>query len=215
VQGEPFAAATASGPELSGMGAHHPAEYFAEAIMNPNAVLVDGPGYIGPDGYSTMPTYPDLTITQLADLVAYISSLGGAGDAQGGDHSHHAMGEVALPRLEQPAAPQSDASSFFVQTYELQEGKLRDFEEWFRTTGAPTLLAQDGLLTIETYVDNTRPGPALTTVFGFRTDAARERFLASHELEGIQTQFDAFIGPHPHRSYRRPPVYKAPSLSAP
>src|SRR5262249_40289113 len=54
-------AATASGPELTGMGSHHPPEYFAEAILNPDAVIVDGPGYIGPDGRSTMPSYPDIT----------------------------------------------------------------------------------------------------------------------------------------------------------
>ncbi|MBI3635045.1 MAG: c-type cytochrome, partial [Candidatus Rokubacteria bacterium] len=30
------------GPELTDMGAHHPTEYFAESILNPNAVLLDG-----------------------------------------------------------------------------------------------------------------------------------------------------------------------------
>src|SRR5262249_41973626 len=32
------------GPELTGMGAHHPVEYFAESILNPNRVVVDGAG---------------------------------------------------------------------------------------------------------------------------------------------------------------------------
>lgn len=48
---------TSMGPALTGMGAHHPAEYFAEAILNPNAVIVTGPGHTGPDGLSLMPDY--------------------------------------------------------------------------------------------------------------------------------------------------------------
>src|SRR2546422_3347053 len=34
-----------------------PAEYFAESILSPNAVILDGPGYTGPDGKSIMPSY--------------------------------------------------------------------------------------------------------------------------------------------------------------
>jgi mono/diheme cytochrome c family protein len=67
-----------AGPELTGVGAHHPAEYFAEAIVNPNSVIIDEPGFTGPDGRSKMPTYnDDLTVTQLIDLVAYLKSLTG------------------------------------------------------------------------------------------------------------------------------------------
>ena len=62
------------GPDLTGMGSHHPTEYFAESILNPDAVLVDGPGYLGSDGRSIMPSYPDMTLAQLADLVAYLKS---------------------------------------------------------------------------------------------------------------------------------------------
>src|SRR2546427_12863874 len=72
---EAFPPPTGPGPELTGMGSHHPAEYFVESILTPDAVLVDGPGYIGPDGRSVMPSYPDLTLRQLADLVAYLKSL--------------------------------------------------------------------------------------------------------------------------------------------
>lgn len=72
-----------AGPELTGMGANHPAEYFAESILSPNAVLLDGPGWIGPDGTSIMPSYADsLSVTQLVDLVAFIKS-------QDGGHAHH------------------------------------------------------------------------------------------------------------------------------
>ena len=67
------------GPELTTMGGHHPAEYFVESIYDPDAVLIEGPGYIGADGHSTMPAYPDLTVTQLADLVVYLQSLGDPG----------------------------------------------------------------------------------------------------------------------------------------
>src|SRR5204863_6743131 len=66
------------GPELTGMGAHHPAEYFAQSIVDPNAVILAGPGFVGPDGRSIMPDYRDsLTFAELVDLVAYIKSLGG------------------------------------------------------------------------------------------------------------------------------------------
>lgn len=65
-----------SGPELTGMGPRHPAEYFAESILNPNAVRVAGPGYAGPDGLSIMPDYRDsLTVSELIDLVAYLRGL--------------------------------------------------------------------------------------------------------------------------------------------
>jgi uncharacterized protein involved in high-affinity Fe2+ transport len=74
-----------TGPELTGMGAHHPAEYFAESILSPNSVIVEGPGWIGPDGTSIMPSYADsLSVTQLVDLVAFIKSQDG-----GGGHAHH------------------------------------------------------------------------------------------------------------------------------
>jgi mono/diheme cytochrome c family protein len=76
------------GPELTGMGAHHPAEYFAESILAPNAVLVEGPGWIGPDGRSIMPSYADsLSVTQLLDLVAFIEGQDG-----GGAPHHHGHG---------------------------------------------------------------------------------------------------------------------------
>lgn len=78
-----------AGPELTGMGGHHPAEYFAESIVNPSAVLVEGPGYIGGDGRSIMPTYPDMTLAQLANLVAYLKSLG----APHAGHSDNAIRE--------------------------------------------------------------------------------------------------------------------------
>jgi mono/diheme cytochrome c family protein len=74
------------GPELTGMGAHHPAEYFAQSIVDPNAVILAGPGYVGADGRSTMPDYRDsLTFAELVDLVAYIKSLGGGAEG----HHHH------------------------------------------------------------------------------------------------------------------------------
>ncbi len=76
------AAAAASGerrpgPDLTGMGEHHPPGYFAESIVNPDAVLIQGPGYIGADGRSTMPAYPEMTLAQLADVVAYLKDLKG------------------------------------------------------------------------------------------------------------------------------------------
>jgi len=213
VQGEPFSRETTLGPELTGMGSHHPPEYFVESIINPDAVLVEGPGYIGPDGRSTMPSYPEMTTAQLGDLVAYLVSLT---DTQGtAGHDHAAVTPFLPPLPPLPAPPQGDASSFFVQVYDVKEGVLREFEEWFKREGAPAFLAVDGLLSVETYVDTAHEGASLVTVFGFRSDAARERFLADPGTQMLAARFDEFIGPHPHRYYRRPPLYKAPSLSAP
>ena len=93
VKGESFPPVTPDparrGPALSGMGGHHPAEYFAESIVNPNAVIVTGPGHSGPDGRSIMPDYRDsLTLAETVDLVAYLRSL--TGDA----HDHAAAPAV-------------------------------------------------------------------------------------------------------------------------
>jgi hypothetical protein len=83
VKGEPFPGPPDEvgprGPELTGMGAHHPPEYLAESILNPDAVIVTGPGYTGADGLSIMPDYgASMTVRELIDLVAYVASLGGA-----------------------------------------------------------------------------------------------------------------------------------------
>jgi mono/diheme cytochrome c family protein len=80
VKGEDFPRASrtpqGTGPDLTGMGSHHPAEYFAESILSPNRVVVEGPGYAGPDGLSKMPDYADsMTVKQLVDVVAYLKSL--------------------------------------------------------------------------------------------------------------------------------------------
>ena len=73
------------------MGPYHPAEYFAESVLDPNAVIVKGPGYTSPDGSSIMPGYADsLSVAQLIDLVAYLRSMT-AGEPHGGAaHSHDA-----------------------------------------------------------------------------------------------------------------------------
>jgi len=75
VRGEDFPFAGVDyGPELSQMGPLHPLEYFAESVMNPNAVV--GKQYRGPDGKSTMPSYNEkMTVQELIDLSAYLASL--------------------------------------------------------------------------------------------------------------------------------------------
>lgn len=77
------------GPELTGMGRHHPAEYFAESIVNPNRVIIKGTGYAGADGLSKMPEYAEtMTLRQLIDLVAYLRSLR---EEETGHGWHHQM----------------------------------------------------------------------------------------------------------------------------
>jgi mono/diheme cytochrome c family protein len=85
---------TRQGPPLAGMGDMHPAEYFAESILNPNAVIITGPGFTGPDGLSIMPDFRDsLTLAETIDLVAYIRSL------TGGGHEMHAMAPPAREQV--------------------------------------------------------------------------------------------------------------------
>jgi mono/diheme cytochrome c family protein len=217
VRGEPFSRDARGGPDLTGMGSHHPPEYFAESIMNPDAVLVEGPGNVDADGHSTMPAYPYMTVQQVADVTAYLASL----RAPAGTVDHAAMGHgepagtEPEPARALPAPPADAARSYFVMIYDVLPERLGEFERWFRTDGARGFLAVDGLLRIDTFVDVTRSERPLTTIFAFRDDAARRRFLDDPATAPLGDRFDAFIGPHPHRVFARPPVYRAPSLSAP
>ncbi len=78
------------GPELSEMAGMHPPEFFAESIINPNAVIDPDAkklGYVGEDGKSKMPDYNSvLTIKQVVDLASYIASLKGPKPQ---DHTRH------------------------------------------------------------------------------------------------------------------------------
>jgi putative copper resistance protein D len=78
VGGDTFPPPSRPGPELTDVGEHHPAGYLVESIVNPNAVIVEGPDYIGPDGRSIMPDYGDsLSVNDLINLVAYLDGLRG------------------------------------------------------------------------------------------------------------------------------------------
>jgi mono/diheme cytochrome c family protein len=221
--GEPTGGEGGPGPELTGMGNHHPPAYFLEAILNPDAVLVDGPGYVSAQGHSAMPTYPNLTVTQLEDLVAYLSSL-----TSGDPHAGHQMPPVQIlgaPGVRSappnpadlPSPPETAARAYFVQSYDVVPGKVQAFEEWFGREGAKRFLAVDGLVSIETYVDTLRPAPVVTTMFGFRDEAALSIFAAMKNpaTVAVGTEFDAFVGAHDHRALTSAPVYRAPGLSTP
>ena len=91
VTGETFPApseAAKVGPELAAMGPLHEAAYFAEAIINPSAVVEKHKGYQAPDGSSKMPSYNDsVTVQEVVDLVAFLKTLrlrAGAPAGQGG-----------------------------------------------------------------------------------------------------------------------------------
>ena len=101
IQGESFPRAGGDaknvGPELTGMGGMHPAEYFAESILSPNAVILEGSGYTGPDGKSIMPSYADsLSVTQLVDLVAFLKGLTGGGHEHGAAPVERTAGDYAI-----------------------------------------------------------------------------------------------------------------------
>ena len=78
----------AVGPELSQMGPMHPPEFFAESIMNPNAVIDEE--YRTMDGGSKMPIFNDImTVEDLIDLAAFLKSLGGGRPPPShGEHGH-------------------------------------------------------------------------------------------------------------------------------
>ena len=78
VAGEKFPRPSRPGPALGDVGRHHPAGYLFESVVNPNAVIVEAPGYTDSNGRSIMPDYRDsLSARELIDLVAYLKSLGG------------------------------------------------------------------------------------------------------------------------------------------
>jgi putative copper resistance protein D len=80
VRGEQVPAPSRPGPDLTEVGRYHPG-YLVESIMNPNARIVDGPGYTDARGLSTMPDYREkLTVSELIDLVTYLKGLGGGAD---------------------------------------------------------------------------------------------------------------------------------------
>jgi len=91
VKGEKFPAVAEQekgvGSELSQMAGMHPVEFFAESIINPNAVIDPKGkelGYLGEDGKSKMPDYSDvLTAKQVTDLATYLTSL------KGQEHKSH------------------------------------------------------------------------------------------------------------------------------
>ena len=218
VAGEAFSRSAPSGPgpELSGMGSHHPAAYFAEALLDPDAVVLEGAGWVDDDGRSTMPAYPDLTVRQLGDLVTYLTSL--KQDAAAAS-AHEAMSgrgitvESITSRMlpDAPAAP--DGRTYYAQSYDVLPEQLPAFERWLATTGRARLLDVEGLVAVDTYADLERPGTPLTTVLAFRDEAAFRTFLADPASADLWRELDAFVGPHGHRAIDRPPIYRVPSLS--
>jgi Cu/Ag efflux protein CusF len=76
VRGENFPSPTdISAPELSQMGPSHPVEFFAESVINPDAVVPKG--YRDGEGKSPMSRYhiDKMTLREFIDLTAYIASL--------------------------------------------------------------------------------------------------------------------------------------------
>ena len=74
VRGEQFPSPTEDAPELSQMGALHPVEFFAESIMNPDAVVPKA--YRQSDGKSPMTDFTaKMTVKELIDVSAYVASL--------------------------------------------------------------------------------------------------------------------------------------------
>jgi hypothetical protein len=194
------------------MGAHHPPAYFAESILNPNAVLVEGPGYIGEDGYSIMPTYPSLTLSELDDVVAFLRSL------RGGEAPHDFTTELTLTAPEVPgnipASNSRQATAFLAQRYDVREDQLDAFISWFQGEGAASLVGRGGLVSIETFVDHTERRPSMLSVFGFEDRESLGGFSTNGAVRAAKLRFDEFIGRHGHSPHWSPPLYRVEELSA-
>jgi mono/diheme cytochrome c family protein len=196
------------GPDLTGMGSHHPPEYFAESILNPNAVLVEGEGYIDASGRSVMPEYPDMSIRELGNLVAYLRSLRNGGDPNA--HMHHQAGASGV-RCEAPAA----AASYMIQVEEVTSEQVRTFNTWFLTEGAKTLAQDSGVVRFDAYVNRSADKRVLVTVFGFDDDSARSQYMRGLEAPGAAARYGGLLGDSSHIVYRSPVIYKAVGLSIP
>ncbi len=214
VRGEQFPALAAGekrpGPDLTGMGSHHPAEYFAESILNPNAVLVDGPSYIGPDNRSVMLAYPDMTLAQLANLVAYLQSLTIGGDAP--LHAHHVNSPVAVAGAT-PARP--EAAVFLVEVNELSPQQLKAFDDWFGQAGMEDLRNFTGVVSLQTFVNRSTGRRQLVTVFGFEDEAALHDFLTQAQAAEAPAEIRALVRSGKGSVFHSSLLYKAPGLSLP
>jgi len=221
VAGENFPSGPTSeefvGPDLTGMGSHHPPGYFAEAILNPNAIRVDGPGYLSEDGASKMPEYPQMTLEQLSDLVAYLASLkeptSTESGGSGAGHAHHAYHEHHGSHVESGAvgsAPAPERLSYLAQAFEVEDERIEEFYRWF---DAREFERVPGLVSIATYASRERKQGRHTVLvlFGFENDAA---------LEAFRRQRDAMApGPFPRPVesffFEPPPLYFAVQMSRP
>src|SRR5262249_50741690 len=161
------------------------------------------------------PSYPDMTLGQLADVVAYLQGLGGP---------HPPMGRVMpLPGWmvqanasdgPLPAPPVDDSRAYLTMNYAIRDGRLDAFAAWLRDEGIPKFLAFPGVERIDTWVDRTR-APALTTAIVFRSAADRDRFDRDPTIGQLGLVFDGFIGNHDHRPFDDgPPIFRAATLSS-
>jgi hypothetical protein len=91
-----------------------------------------------------MPSYPDLTLRQLTDVVAYLKSLttGGAAEVR--------AAAPPAPGPDLPAPPADPTTYYYVQAYDVLPGRLGEFEACFRDQGARAFLAHDGLARVDT-----------------------------------------------------------------
>ncbi len=148
---------------------------------------------LGRDGRSIMPTYGDMTMRQLCDLVAYLKSLKSGGT----DHVHRI------------------ASTYYVEVDRVTAGQIEAFDDWFAQDGVQTLNAINGFVSLDTYVDRSPGDRTLVRVYGFDSEAGLGEFLrwrASPTAASELGDAAAIERPAPLRS---PALYKAVGLSLP
>jgi uncharacterized protein involved in high-affinity Fe2+ transport len=164
IQGEQFPQTSkdpsTSGPDLTGMGGHHPAEYFAESILNPNAVIVMGPGYADAHGLSIMPDYREsMTVAELINMVAYLKSLGGGHGHAGGTGHGAEMAQPSHPPT--PTGPAEQVVGDYRVRLAYQGAEAADHGHGAHGTGASMPHAQDHLIVSISDVQTGEPVPYL------------------------------------------------------
>ncbi len=127
------------------------------------------------------------------------------GDAAAGRATFDALGCPSCHRVAGEAVATAGAST---------GPRLAAFETWFATGGRRVFAEADGVVGVDTFVDAAKPTAKLTTLIGFRDEAALRTFMGDPGTAELWKQFDGFIGPHGHLATDRPIVYRAPTLSA-
>jgi hypothetical protein len=146
---------------------------------------------------------------QMIFAVAIATTSGAFDAAPAVAHAGHAPSAVAAP------VAAKKATFFYAQVYDVKEGKLDAFKQWFKVEGGPALAAYPGVATVETFVDDISAGPEYVTLIGFTDYAAYDHWDRDGVIGKVLAPLDDMVGPHKHYLFSYNPLHRSPSLSWP